>query len=402
MNDLSFQDLYEQLTHGCVQITPQEEFKKLILSGKKLRVKLGVDPTAPDLHLGHCIILQKLRQFQKAGHTVIFLIGDFTALIGDPTGKSKTRPPLLADQILENTKTYFEQVGRVLDKDKTEIMYNSTWLSKLTFEETLRLLSKVTVAHIAGRDDFDKRLKEHTPVFLHEFMYPIMQGYDSVALKADIELGGTDQTFNLLMGRHLQEYFQQPPQIIMTLPLLVGTDGKDKMSKSLGNYIALSDTAEQAYAKCMSLSDQTMWHYIELFSTHSSEKQADLKRGCEEGNVHPMEVKKEMAFTIVERFWSLAQAEHAAFVFKRVVQEKELDAAAPFYVSLPSTCWIVDLLKQIGVVTSSSEAKRLIEAGSVELDGKSVASFNEKVTWQEKSTLRAGKKHLYRLFKTTT
>lgn len=387
----------EMLLAGSVACLPEGALKKKLESGKKLIIKLGADPSAPDLHLGHAIVLRKMREFQDAGHTVIFLIGDFTARIGDPSGKSKTRPALDDETILKNTKTYFEQVTRILDKDKVIIRYNSEWLSKLTFSDVLKLGAKVTLARIIEREDFAKRLEDQTPIGFHELMYPIMQGYDSVALEADVELGGTDQTFNLLMGRFLQEQYGHEAQVILTMPLLEGLDGQQKMSKSLGNYVGLAEPAGQAFGKLMSISDTLMWRYYALLLKYQSDRITQLQAAVTAGTQHPMALKKRMAQEIITEFWSAHEAQQALEQFEAVFQKGDLSQAEQ--VTLPAgiatTLWIVDLLKSLGAITSSSEAKRLIEGGSVAIDGAVVTEFKQEVTWQSGTTIKVGKHRVY-------
>lgn len=389
----------DTLIRGAVQILPQGELEKKLAKNKNLIIKLGMDPTAPDLHLGHAVVLRKMRDFQNAGHTVVFLIGDCTALIGDPSGKSKTRPPLSEQEIQQNTKTYFEQVGRVLDKNKVQVRYNSEWLSKLTFADVLKLCAKVTVARITERDDFTKRIKENSPVGMHELMYPIMQGYDSVALNADVELGGTDQTFNLLMGRFLQEQFGKEPQVILTMPLLEGLDGVEKMSKSLGNYIGLAEPADKAFGKLMSISDKLMWRYFEVLVQLPEAEIKALQNAVSDGTKHPMDLKKQMAKAVVAEFWSADDAVKAQAQFEAVFQKGDLSKAQ--LVALPdgtkNPIWIVDLLKILNAVASSSDAKRLIESGSVTLDDQVIKDFKAEVTWKSGTTLKVGKHRIYTL-----
>ena len=284
--------LYDQLQAGVEQIIPKTEFLKKLELKRPLRVKLGADPTSADLHLGHAVVLSKLRQFQDCGHEVIFLIGDFTARIGDPTGRSKTRPALTDEQIQANTQTYFNQVSKILDPAKIIVRYNSQWLDKLSSREFVNLCSKVTLARLIEREDFAQRITEHQPIGFHELLYPLMQGYDSVVLQADIELGGTDQTFNLLMGRFLQEHYGQEPQVIMTLPLLEGLDGVQKMSKSLGNAIGLAEPADQAYGKLMSISDELMWRYYQVLLHMRQQEICRMQEQVQQGTVHPMTLKK--------------------------------------------------------------------------------------------------------------
>ena len=385
------------LLSGSVACLPEGELQKKIESGKKLVIKLGMDPTAPDLHLGHAVVLRKMRDFQNAGHTIIFLIGDCTARIGDPSGKSKTRPPLSDEDIKKNTATYFNQVIRILDKDKVTIAYNSEWLDKLSFTDVLKLQAKTTLARIIEREDFAKRLAHNSPIGFHELMYPIMQGYDSVALKADVELGGTDQTFNLLMGRFLQEQYHQSPQVILTMPLLEGLDGVEKMSKSLGNYVGLAEEPSAAFGKLMSISDGLMWRYYKLLLGYSEEKISTLQADITIGNAHPMTLKKAMAYGIVEEFWSQKEAVHAQSLFESVFQKGDLSKAQK--VRLPegtaTEVWIVDLLKSLGALSSSSEAKRLIESSSVSIDSTVITDFKALISPTSGMTIKVGKHRIY-------
>ncbi|MDP3787801.1 MAG: tyrosine--tRNA ligase [Candidatus Chromulinivorax sp.] len=397
MNDIE-KDL-AVLTQGSVDCLPAGLLKKKLESGKKLKIKLGMDPTAPDLHLGHAVVLRKMRQFQDLGHEIIFLIGDYTARIGDPTGKSKTRPPLSDEDIERNSKTYFEQIKRVLDPAKVRIEYNSRWLSKLSFGDTIQLCAKVTVARLLERDDFAKRMAQQQPIALHELLYPIMQGYDSVALDADVELGGTDQTFNLLCGRFLQEQYGKAPQIILTTPLLEGLDGVEKMSKSLGNYIGLTDEPADAYGKLMSISDALMWRYYSLLLSKSDADIELMKSHVAAGTVHPMDLKKQMAFGIIQEFWSQPEAVAAQENFIALFQKKDLSQGKQ--VALPATMsnpvWIIDLIKELGAISSTSEGKRLIESGAVSIDGATIKEFKEEVVWQVGMTIKVGKHRIYLL-----
>lgn len=389
----------DTLTRSAISVLPKGELEKKLEKKKVLHIKLGMDPTAPDLHLGHAVVLRKMKDFQDAGHKITFLIGDFTARIGDPSGKSKTRPPLTPEEIKQNTKTYFEQVSRILDKNKVDIRYNSEWLSKLTFEDVLKLCAKTTVARITEREDFSKRLKENTPVGMHELMYPIMQGYDSVALDADVELGGTDQTFNLLMGRFLQEQYGKEPQVVLTMPLLEGLDGTDKMSKSLGNYIGLAEQPDKAFGKLMSISDKLMWRYFEVLVQMPEVNLRSLQKEVVDGKKHPMDVKKQMARAIITEFWSASDADKAQAQFEDVFQKGDLSKAQS--VELPADTknpiWIVELLKVLGALKSSSEAKRLIEGGSVSIDGEQVKDFKAEITWKSDMTIKVGKHRIYTL-----
>lgn len=385
------------LLQGSVNCLPIGQLQKKLESGKKLRIKLGMDPTAPDLHLGHAVVLKKMKQFQDLGHEVIFLIGDYTARIGDPTGKSKTRPPLLDADIEKNSKTYFDQIKRILDPNKLIIEYNSRWLSKLSFSDTIQLCAKITVARLLERDDFSKRMAQQQPIALHELLYPIMQGYDSVALDADVELGGTDQTFNLLCGRFLQEQYGKNPQVILTTPLLEGLDGVEKMSKSLGNYIGLTDEPADAYGKLMSVSDDLMWRYYSLLLSKSDEEIIAMKNDVTAEVVHPMDLKKQMAFGIIHEFWSQADADAAQNNFITLFQKKDLSAGKPVAlpVTLSNPLWIVDLLKELQAITSTSEAKRLMESGAVTIDGQVITEFKKMIAWQIGMTIKVGKHRIY-------
>jgi tyrosyl-tRNA synthetase len=387
------------LKRGTAQIIPEQDMSKKLSKNKPLKIKLGMDPTSPDLHLGHAVVLSKLRQFQELGHAVIFLIGDFTARIGDPTGRSKTRPALTEEAIAHNTKTYFEQVSKILDPRKVTVRYNSEWLDQLSIKEMIKLCGKVTLSRIIERDDFAKRLAEKQPIGFHELLYPMFQGYDSVALEADVELGGTDQTFNLLMGRFLQEHYGQEPQLVMTVPLLEGIDGSAKMSKSLGNAVGLAEPACQAFGKLMSMPDRAMWRYFSLLLQATDEQISQMQERMAAGTLHPMALKKTMARDIVAKFWSPNEADDAFASFEAVFQKKDYSKAQE--VSLPAgtpnTLWIVDFLRAVGALTTSSEAKRLIDAGAVEIDGHKVVDFKETVTWNVGMTVKIGKHRIYKI-----
>lgn len=389
--------MMNEFKRGTAQIIPEQEFEKKLASKKKLKIKLGLDPTAPDLHLGHAVVLGKMKQFQDAGHEVIFLIGDFTSKIGDPSGKSKTRPPLTDAQIQENMKTYFDQVSKILDPQKLSVRYNSEWLAPLDMADIIKLASKITVAQLIEREDFKNRLANKQPISFHELLYPILQGYDSVALHADVELGGTDQTFNLLMGRVLQEAYGQEPQVIITVPLLEGLDGVQKMSKSLNNAIGLNEPADQAFGKLMSISDQLMWRYFELLLGKTKADLSRMEERVASGNLHPMELKKDMARQIIAKYWSASEAEKAFASFEAVFQKKDYSKAQQ--ITLPkgtaNPIWIVDLLKTIDAIKTSSEAKRIIESGGVEIDGKQIQDFKAEVSWRSGSTIKVGKHRIY-------
>lgn len=387
------------LQAGTVNIFSPDEFVAKIKKGIRLKVKFGADPTAPDLHLGHAVVLNKLKQFQDLGHEVIFLIGDFTAQIGDPTGKDKTRQPLSPEVIKHNLESYFDQVGKILDPDKLTIRYNSEWLGSLTCSDIVNLLSKVTLARIIERDDFEKRLAKNESVSMHELLYPIFQGYDSVVLQADVELGGTDQTFNLLMGRFLQEHFNQSSQVAMTLPLLVGLDGVHKMSKSLGNAIGLNEAAEQAFGKLMSISDELMWHYFSVLLSRTSQELSSLQERVAGGTMHPMELKKDMAYEIVLRFWSEEEAVAARNHFEAVFQRRDYSHVQEVVIpeDVAQTIWIVDLLKLLDCVKTSSDAKRLIETRSVHIDDEVIVDFKAQITRRSGMLVKVGKHRMYKI-----
>ncbi|TET06124.1 tyrosine--tRNA ligase [Candidatus Dependentiae bacterium] len=387
------------LEQGTVQVIPEQELRKKIESGKRLKVKLGADPTAPDLHLGHTVVLSKLKQFQDLGHEVIFLIGDFTARIGDPTGRSKTRLLLSEKEIKRNTKTYFEQVSKVLDPKKITVRYNSEWLDKLTSKDIVELCAKVTLARLIERDDFARRISKNQPIGLHELLYPLFQGYDSVALHADIELGGTDQTFNLLIGRYLQEQYGQEPQVVITMPLLEGLNGKAKMSKSLSNAIGLNEPADQAFGKLMSISDDLMWRYLQILLNTPQDEISMAQERIAAGKMNPMAIKKDMAYIIIEKFWSKKEAEKARKMFEALFQEREYTKAHTFKMpkDTPNPIWIVDLLKIVADITSSSEAKRLIEAGAVTIDNKVITDFKAPIKWKPNMIIKIGKHRILKI-----
>lgn len=388
-----------RLMDGAVQVLPHDELLKKLSKERPLRIKLGMDPTAPDLHLGHAVVLEKLKDFQNEGHEVICLIGDFTALIGDPSGRSKTRPVLNADQIAKNAQTYFQQVGRILDLSKTQIVYNSSWLGALNFSDVIKIAGKVTLARIIERDDFQKRLESGEPIGFHELLYPIMQGYDSVALAADVELGGTDQTFNLLMGRHLQEHYEQDAQVIMTMPLLEGLDGVQKMSKSLGNYIGLFEDPSQAFGKLMSISDELMWRYYSILLRRTDSEVEAMRQAVALSKSHPMDLKKEMAQEIIAKYWSDEQAHAARVAFENVFQRHSYEDIPVVHLShdCPESLWIVDLMIRLGAVSTSSEAKRLIEANAVSIDEIKVTEFKAQIMWHEGMIVKVGKHRMYKV-----
>ncbi len=369
------QNLIESLAiikRGSDELLVEQELVEKLEKGQPLRIKAGFDPTAPDLHLGHTVLLNKLRQFQDLGHQVFFLIGDFTGMIGDPTGKSATRPPLTAEQVQKNAKSYTEQVFKILKPEQTEVVFNSAWISKLGAAGILKLAATHTVARMLERDDFSKRYKGNQPIAIHEFLYPLLQGYDSVELKADVELGGTDQKFNLLMGRELQKHYGQTPQCVLTMPLLEGLDGINKMSKSLGNYIGIAEPANDIFGKLMSISDDLMWRYIELLSFESLEVIAKWKADVAAG-ANPRSIKVRFAQEIVERFHSRVAAEQALADFELRSKGGIPDDVPEVAVTLVhDSIPVAQLLKQASLVASTSEALRMIDQGGVKLDGEKV------------------------------
>jgi tyrosyl-tRNA synthetase len=397
----------EQITYlrkGSVDCIPEDELKRKLersaATGVPLRVKAGFDPTAPDLHLGHTVLVRKMHHFQELGHTVIFLIGDFTGLIGDPSGRSATRPALTRDQINQNAETYKEQIFKLLDPARTELRFNSEWMSAFTAENFVRLLAKATVAQLLERDDFKKRFESQTPISVHELLYPLVQGYDSVALECDIELGGTDQRFNLLMARQVQrEYGVKDPQLIMTTPLLEGTDGVQKMSKSLGNYVGINEPPGEIFGKVMSITDELMWRYYELLTDLTANEVTDLREACGRGERHPREVKAELARRIVADFHSDADAAQANDEFDRVFAERQLPSEIPTVARDAATHRLVKLLASEGLAPSVSEAQRLVAAGSVRLNGERVADVKFEVAGQPGQNLlvQVGKRKFLRI-----
>jgi tyrosyl-tRNA synthetase len=357
------------IRRGAEEILVEAELEKKLARGKLLRIKAGFDPTAPDLHLGHTVLINKLRQFQDLGHEVVFLIGDFTGMIGDPTGKSATRPPLTRDEVIENARTYEEQIFKILDPAKTLVMFNSSWMGELDAAGLIQLAAKHTVARMLERDDFSKRYRSGQPIAIHEFLYPLVQGYDSVAIKADVELGGTDQKFNLLVGRQLQEAFGQEPQVVITMPILEGLDGVQKMSKSLGNYIGITDPPEEMFGKIMSVSDDLMWRYFELLSFRPMAEIEGLREKVA-GGANPRDVKFELGQELVARFHSATEAQKARQNFIDRFQKGAMPDEMPeCLLSAPDGMPIANALKAAGLVSSTSEAMRMIKQGAVRIDG---------------------------------
>ena len=392
---LSVEAQLREIERGTVAIIPRQELIEKLGRGKPLRVKWGADPSARDLHLGHTVVLNKLRQFQDLGHTVIFLIGDFTAMIGDPTGRSETRKALTRDEVRANAETYAQQVFRILDPDRTELRFNSEWLDALTPTDIVRLCGHYTVARLLERDDFSKRFRDGVPIHVHEFLYPLVQAYDSVALHADVELGGTDQHFNLLVGRDVQRGFGQEPQVILTTPILDGINGGQKMSKSLGNAVGIADPPDDMYGKLMSISDELMLGYYELLSTVD----ADYVRSVADGYVHPMQAKKQLAAELVARFHDAAAAEHAAGAFSRRFQQRQQPDEIPTHAWAADdpSVWVCRLLKTSGLAKSTSEARRLIRQGGIRLDGARVTDPELHVPTAGETVVQVGKRRILKV-----
>ncbi|WP_097461936.1 tyrosine--tRNA ligase [Mangrovitalea sediminis] len=386
------------IKRGVDELLPEEEMIEKLRSGRKLKIKAGFDPTAPDLHLGHTVLINKLRQFQDLGHEVIFLIGDFTGMIGDPTGKSVTRPPLTREQVAENAKSYKEQVFKILDPEKTTVAFNSSWMDKLNASDVIRLAGQYTVARMLERDDFSKRFHSEQPIAIHEFLYPLVQGYDSVALEADVELGGTDQKFNLLMGRILQRHYGQEPQVILTMPILEGLDGVQKMSKSLGNYIGVNDAPGEMYGKILSMPDQLLWRYFELLSFRPMEEVDGFRRDMEAG-ANPQDIKRILAEEIIERFHG---AEAAASAHRSAGNRiglgdipedvPEVDVDTEGQAALP----LVAVLRLAGLVKNSAAAKDVLGRGAVYIDG-AVAEASLMLKPGDAHVIQAGKKKIARV-----
>lgn len=393
----------EYLKKGCVDIIQEEELKaklsRSIKEAKPLRVKAGFDPTAPDIHLGHTVLLRKMKHFQDLGHDVIFLIGDFTGLIGDPSGRSTTRPPMTREEILENAETYKTQIFKILDQEKTIIDFNSRWLEKLTSFEIINLTAKYTVARILERDDFSNRLKAGLPISAHEILYPLMQAYDSVALKADVELGGTDQKFNLLVGRDIQREFGQQPQVIMTVPLLEGLDGVEKMSKTLNNYVGITEPPSEIFGKVMSISDPLMFRYYELLTDESLSQIEKWKGDIKEEKLNPKDLKSRLAQSLVSDFWGKKEAEKAAQEFDRIFRKKEIPSEIEEIEVQAQDILLVDLLANQKIFPSRAETKRMMRQGGVYLDEQRIEDINHKLDLRKKSEyiLKIGKRKFYKI-----
>jgi tyrosyl-tRNA synthetase len=408
MTNLTYKPIEEQLAYlkkGAHEIIREEDLRakleKSRKTGKPLRAKLGVDPTAPDIHLGHTVVIRKLKHFQDMGHIAVFLIGDFTAMVGDPTGQSETRPPLSREQVRANAKTYLQQVFKILDPAKTEIRYNSEWLDKLTSYDIIKLAAKYRVARMLEREDFHNRLVNQQAISVHEFLYPLLVAYDSVVLEADVELGATEQKFNLLMGREIQREYGQESQVCMTMPILVGLDGSRKMSKSLGNYVGITEPAQEMFGKMMSIPDELMWSYYELVTDRTEKEIAQLKNGVAAGKLHPMDAKMKLAEEVVSVFQGVEAGRKAAENFQRVFRDRQAPTEAPeFKIPAGEPRRISALLVDSGTVPSRSEAERLIKQGGIELIGDALAMNVQRsiaLIKGETHLLRVGKKKFLRI-----
>ena len=394
----SIEEALQIIKRGSEDLLVEQELKDKLASGKRLRVKAGFDPTAPDLHLGHTVLINKLRQFQELGHEVMFLIGDFTGMIGDPTGKNVTRKPLTRDDVIENARTYEQQIFKILDPEKTQVMFNSSWMGAMSSADLISLASRHTVARMLERDDFHKRYTGGQPIAIHEFLYPLIQGYDSVAMKADVELGGTDQKFNLLVGRELQKQYGQSPQVVLTMPILEGLDGVQKMSKSLGNYIAISDAPDDMFGKLMSISDDIMWRYLELLSFRPMNEIEKWKQDVAQG-ANPRDVKIRLAEEIIERFHTRADAVRAHENFVARFQKGVIPEEMP-EVTLSGEengMPVMQVLKQAGLTSSTSEAQRMIDQGGVKINSNKITDRTLILPKGEPLVIQVGKRKFSRV-----
>jgi tyrosyl-tRNA synthetase len=393
---MTLEQQFAKITARRVDLHSAEELKsrlaKSIAEKRPLRIKMGADPSAPDLHLGHCVALNKLREFQDCGHTVVFIIGDFTGMIGDPSGKSATRPQLSKEKVLENAKSYQDQMFKILDPARTEVHFNSEWFGPMTFDKVIRLSAHVTVAQLLARDDFSKRYAGNQPISLVEFLYPLVQAYDSVMIQSDVEIGGTDQLFNLLLGREIQKAHGQEPQIVMTMPLLEGLDGVHKMSKSLGNYIAVNDTPKDTFGKTMSVSDDLMWRYFSLVLCLPDAEIAALKAAVASGARHPRDVKDELGRRVVAKFHGEAAGIEASAEFARVFSQNQLPTDMPEVVVPADKIGILTLMVKAGLAPSTSEARRLVQAGAVHVGDDKVSDFRLEIQPQDGVVIRSGKR----------
>lgn len=384
----------EEIKRGCDEVLLEAELKDKLAQNRPLRIKAGFDPTAPDLHLGHTVLINKMRQFQELGHEVLFLIGDFTGMIGDPTGKNVTRKPLTREEVEANAETYKQQIFKILDPNRTKVCFNSEWMGKMSAADMIELAAQHTVARMLERDDFHKRYTNNQSIAIHEFLYPLVQGYDSVAMQADVELGGTDQKFNLLMGRELQKHYGQAPQVIMTMPILEGLDGVQKMSKSLDNYIGINEPANDMFGKIMSLSDEIMWRYFELLSFKPLDQIQAYRDAIEKEGANPRDIKFELGLEIVERFHDRAAAENAKQDFVQRFQKNQLPDEIPEHKLNPAgEPWLVGAaLKDAGLVASTSEAIRMIKQGAVKVNGEKIADTKLALEFSDPLILQVGKR----------
>lgn len=404
MDTRNIESALAHIKRGTVEIIQEDELQRKLLESEKtglpLKVKAGFDPTAPDLHLGHTVLIQKMKHLQDLGHEIVFLIGDYTGMIGDPSGKSETRRPLTREEVAANAETYKEQIFKILDPEKTKIVFNSAWMERLSAMQVIELASQYTVARMLEREDFRKRFVSQKPISIHEFLYPLMQGYDSVVLKADIELGGTDQKFNLLVGRELQRLYGQDPQVVITVPLLEGLDGVHKMSKSLNNYIGITEPPKEIFGKIMSISDELMFRYYELLSDLTASEIDLLKKRMASGEEHPRDIKKRLAMEMVARFYGEQEARSAAGIFEAQFSLRQIPAdieEAVFEVAPEGSIWIPRLLKEAGLCQSASEARRLIKQGAVEIDGQRVKDVDMSISPAGKYIIKVGKRRFCRV-----
>ena len=397
----SVKEQMEVIRRGVSEIIPEEELikklEKSFESGKPLNIKLGCDPTRPDLHLGHSVVLRKLAQFQELGHQAILIIGDFTALIGDPSGRNSTRPPLTEADITENAKSYFEQAYKILDKERTQIVYNSEWLGKMNFADVIKLASKYTVARMMERDDFTNRFKEGVPIRMHEILYPLAQAMDSVAIESDVELGGTDQKFNLLVGRDIQRENEMTPQVILTMPILVGTDGIEKMSKSYDNYIGISDSPKDIYGRTLSIPDNIIYNYYEVATDVSIDELAEIKLKLEDGSGNPRDIKRTLARKLVEMYHSNEAATKAEQEFDNIFINKGIPDDIPEYKSDVAKMALIDLIMAVKFAPSKGEARRLIQQGGVSVDGEKITELYQDIIFDSEKVLKVGKRKFVKL-----
>ncbi len=398
-----YKEQFELITRGAVDVLPEGEFekrlKKSIAENKPLRVKQGFDPTAPDIHLGHTVGIRKLKQFQDLGHQIVLIIGDYTGLIGDPSGRSVTCPQLTYDQVMANAETYQNQFFKILDKSKTEVHFNGEWFSKMDFQEIMTLASKFTLARMLERDDFEKRYNSGSPISIHELFYPLMQAYDSVAIKADVEIGATEQKFNLLTGREIQQDYGVKPQLVLTTPVLVGLDGHQRMSKSIGNYIGIDESPREIFGKVMSISDNMIYSYFELVTDVSMDRLVEIKRQLEDKSANPMNIKKELGETLVAMYHSAEAGKKAREEFKRVFSGHELPDDIPEFdcSSYNGQVWIVKIMTDSKLAKSNGEARRLIKGGGVSIDGEKVGDENLELNIKDGMLLKVGKRRFLKL-----